>query len=174
MVDPESRANQVSLRQDPLVEHLIADPNEPADFLTETGYLGRSSRAGYWRLYQSPDMKEYLEFPESDVLHTQALDPHESTLGGTVVWLRRSHELTYAYSDPIQVQASFLSGSIMQLWLPKVGVQRLAPYRPRPGSPGFRCAVSNLLGCASHAQGCPTYQRGQSRTSCCTCPTRIN
>jgi len=172
MADEKKERGRKPLAPEPLVESLMPDPSQHAGAMAIVGFLGRSPRSGYWRLYMSPELSDYVEFGEADVVHTLPLSTQQSPLGGTSVWLKRDTELVYTRTVSLKAQAEFLQGPIMQDWMPDVGVQGLsiAAAAGRPGSPGFGCAISNLLGCASHNNRCYTYQKAASRTSCCLCP----
>ena len=69
------------LKQDPLVEQLAPDPGSHIPTIQLTGWLGKGSKEGHWRLYLNPELDQYVGFSAEDVVHTQALDPKQSLLG---------------------------------------------------------------------------------------------
>jgi hypothetical protein len=100
------------LEQDSLIDGLVPDPGQLEPLTLLFGYLGRSSREGYWRLYLTARLNEYVEFSEDDVRHTMPLSPEESSLGGTRVWVKQGTRLQHTRVDSRQVQAEFLQGDI--------------------------------------------------------------
>jgi hypothetical protein len=172
MAQSPNSSGQKPLQQHPIVESLVPDPSVPSLATVAVGFVGKSVRVGYWRLYMSPGLREYVEFRENDVLHSQPLEASQSPLGGTAVWFKADAELTYTSSEPWTAQAEFLQGRVSDQWLPNAGSglsgMQVAGVAAKPGSPGFGCAVSNLFGCRTHRRTCRTYHH--SGTSCCLCP----
>jgi hypothetical protein len=109
------------LRQDALVENLVPDPSQYQSVTVLAGFLGKSTRVGYWRLYLTSQLNEYVEFREEDVVHTQPIPPEQSPLGGTLIWLRRDATVHHTHITSRQVQAEFLQGHITSRFLPKTG-----------------------------------------------------
>jgi hypothetical protein len=112
--DEESKQRQPGdLRQDELIERLVPDPSQIPDLIVLAGFLGRSNRDGYWRLYFTPELNDYIEFSEQDVRHTVAIPPELSPMGGTQVWLRRDADVRRTSTVSRQTQAEFLQGDII-------------------------------------------------------------
>jgi hypothetical protein len=109
-LDPQAN----DLREDALVEQLIPDPaQEGPGVLVFTGFLGRSTREGYWRLYLSPSLDRYLEVAASDIIHSQSLANEQNPVGGSALWLKSDATLALqTRTNPQQVQAQFLVGQI--------------------------------------------------------------
>src|SRR5207237_6594412 len=103
----ELEGGSTELKQDALVEKLVADPSKTTDVQVLVGFLGRSSEAGNWRLYLTPQLDSYVEFSAEDVIHTQSLATEQSPLGGTMVWLRRDATLQYTLIGTLQAQVAF-------------------------------------------------------------------
>ena len=101
-----------SLKPDAIVERLVPDPSALPDVRVLTGFLGKSSRGSYWRLYVNPNFDDYVEFNEADVVHTHSIDPDGGRLGGTVVWLKREANVQRTRTASREAQADFLQGSI--------------------------------------------------------------
>ena len=100
------------LRQHELVDKLVSDPSQQQSLTVLSGFLGQSQRAGYWRLYLTPTMDEYVEIPEEDIVHSQSLEPSQSALSETMVWVRSGASLQYTRTMSHQIQAEFLKGPI--------------------------------------------------------------
>lgn len=100
------------LNSDKLITALVADPAQVPNLKTRVGWMGKSSREGYWRLYFTLELNNYIEFRESDVVHTQSLETQLNSLGGTVVFLQREAELLHTRTTSTQAQAEWLSGDI--------------------------------------------------------------
>jgi len=130
---------------------LIADP---ADVFVYVGFVGRSQRPGYWRLYLNPEWNDYLEFQSGDVVLARALDRADHPLGGTFVWLRRDANVLRTRTTSREAQADFLNGDLVRgLWA-----------RPPHGAlhPSLHSASQWLL-----AGGCLTA--GDLHTYCSAC-----
>jgi hypothetical protein len=118
---------------DPIVEALIPDPSAgPPNATVLHGYLGRSATEGYWRLYTSETLDEYVELPEAEILHTRRL-PDD---GGTLLWVPATLELRYVQTAR-GVQAAFLGGPISAAGLPPAAATPGA--LPPPSIPVIRC-----------------------------------
>jgi hypothetical protein len=109
------------LKPDGLVEHLAPDPSALPDVQILVGFLGKSVRAGCWRLYTTAVLNEYVEFTEDDLVHHRSLSPDESQLGGTVVWLKRGTNLQRTRMASREAQADFLQGAIAMRRNPALG-----------------------------------------------------
>ncbi len=118
MAGKESEKPPKQLKQDRLVEQLIPDPSVHRPSIQLTGWLGKSTTEGSWRLYLTPQLDEYVEFSERDVLHTQPVQPEQSLLGGTMVWLQAGAVLQHIQIATRQTQADFLSGGITAGFMP--------------------------------------------------------
>jgi hypothetical protein len=94
------------------VKNLVPDPSQPPDVTLLSGYSGRSSRPGHWRLYLSVELTSYVDIPEADIVHSQPLDKDQSPLGGTLLWVRRGADLKTTSMASRESQADFLRGTI--------------------------------------------------------------
>jgi hypothetical protein len=121
------------MEQDPLVEKLVPDPSELPKVRVLIGWLGRSQREGYWRLYVTPSLDEYLEFREEDIRHNHNLNSNESPLGGTVVWISDAAEILQKSSTATAAEREFLRGEISQAFLPAAGFAIGGRSGPRGG-----------------------------------------
>lgn len=98
--------------EDGLVEKLVADPGQTPKVQTMSGYLGRSDRPGYWRLYLTPRLDEFVECREEDLVHSERLGAGADPLGTTMVWVNQDATLLHTRSTTGRAQADFLSGAI--------------------------------------------------------------
>ena len=83
-------------REDVLYD--ITDPDNPAPVL--------------WRLYLSTTFTDYIEFQETDVVHSQKVASANAPLEGTVVWLREGARIEYVRVMTLDAQRGFLQGGI--------------------------------------------------------------
>jgi hypothetical protein len=111
-VSPGQRKPQKRLEQDRLVDQLAPDPGSHSPLTMLTGFLGQSGREGFWRLYLTPELDEYVEFAEDDVVQTEEASKEQAPFGGSCVWLRQGASVTHTRVSTRQLQAEFLSGSI--------------------------------------------------------------
>ena len=105
-----------------------------------TGWLGKGSKEGYWRLYLNPELDQYVGFSAEDVVHTQALDPKQPLLGGTMVWLRAGATLEHMQVECRRSQADFLSGGITSGFMAGT-VSSLPGIQGVPGSSGWHTGL---------------------------------
>ena len=134
------------------VSKIVKDPNAPPNTLLLQGYLGDSSDEGHVRLYLDPQLSDYVEIPEADILHTQ--EAPNSSLGETYVWINLDAELTHGKAGPQRLKASFLEGRLQQQFLggaaaaaPQPGPIPTPPFSVLcpPHSVGFGCVPSIVL-----------------------------
>lgn len=96
-----------------------------------TGWLGKSTRDGRWRLYFTPQLDEYVEFKEEDVLRSQSLGS-EQTEGPTTLWVERGASLEHTRTTSRQVQAEFLGGEVAANFLAGAGGKGLQVVEAQP------------------------------------------
>lgn len=143
-----------TLKQDALVESLVPDPaNVPGTKLL-VGFLGRSTRAGYWRVYLTPMLNSYVELSEEDVVHSQQMADDEINMGTTALWIKKDAELQYTRTEPLTAQAQFLQGAITTGFLEKTGVEGITRARDvlgvHKGPFGSQCVCFTIPGvCAT-------------------------
>jgi hypothetical protein len=129
--------------------------------VVRVGFIGKSSRAGRWRLYTHPDLTVYIEFAESDVLNVASLPKAMSPLGGSVIWFKALAKLQRVSSRSHEEQTGFLEGSLTARFLRSAqGVNVGGGYDTETIIETF---FSILLGCQASRLGCPTVLG--------TCPT---
>jgi hypothetical protein len=114
------------LEPDKLVEVLAPDGAQPPDVRALIGFLGTSTRRGYWRLYFTLMLDEYVEFAANDVLHGLSVDRSRGRPGGTVIWVRRAANLQHVRTVSREAQADFLGGDIAAAFLGRPAVLQSA------------------------------------------------
>jgi hypothetical protein len=127
---PEGSQEPRKLRLDALVHDLLPDPAEhPPDVIVLVGFLGRSSIDSYWRVYLTPELDDYLEVSEDDIVRRVGLSPGQSPIGGSVVWVRASAKLRHTRVRAHEAQAAFLRGDVRA-----AGAGMLTPSDPLGGA----------------------------------------
>jgi hypothetical protein len=110
------------LEQDELVRELVPNATEVPDAKMFVGLLGASAQEGYWRLYFSTDLKDYLEVRDEDILLSKSLRTEENPLGGTAVWIRSGADLQVKRRSTAETGgADFLTGRITARFLHGAG-----------------------------------------------------
>ncbi len=108
---PDDRNGCEKLRQeDEIIEDLIPDPTALPDVRVLTGFVGRSPREGYWRLYFTLELNSYVEFPAGAVLCSKSLRTALNPLGGTTVWIDRDAKLQQVRVAQIRAEDEVLEG----------------------------------------------------------------
>jgi len=96
------------LTQDAVIDKLMPDPAQPISHTTVfEGLLGKSTRQGYWRLYFTSELNDYVEFREGDVLSSEKIPLERSRLGleSTRVWIRRDAAIDRTRTQSLQAHA---------------------------------------------------------------------
>jgi hypothetical protein len=149
MMEKDKQSNDaLRLEQDALIARLIPDASQVPDVQVLVGFLGKSTREGYWRLYLTIILNEYVEFDEKDVVHRRAFECDESRLGGTMVWIRRGANLQHTQSVSREAQADFLQGGITASAFGR------DPGRPSSGPVQVAPQQAMFLSFAGHANSC--------------------
>ena len=129
MAEQKKPYDDGDLNEDELIKNLVPDPSQVPDARMLFGFLGKSSREGYRRLYLTPELNEYVEFQEEDVLHTLSFATPENPLGGKVVWVKREANLFHTRTASREAQADFLRGDISTAFLRGAGVGAISGLR---------------------------------------------
>jgi hypothetical protein len=137
------------LREDALVERLVADPANPEAKLL-SGYLGKSDREGVWRVYLSLEFNDYLEIAEAEILHVEKLRRDDASQAGAWIWMKPDAVVEHVRPERRTTQGEFLSGEISGRFLGASAGGGL--------DLGFLTLVAAL-------------QKTFSVTECATCPT---
>ena len=148
------------LEPDPYVESLLPDPSNVAAGTRFVGFLGKSNRDKYWRLYLSPALDDYLEIAASDVISAYKIDSAISPLGGTVLSVKPEAQVVRMRVDATEARNAFLKGQITARFM--AGSRPQMPLPPRAAAKiglggglneftdGILCKISELIVCASH------------------------
>jgi hypothetical protein len=96
------------------VDKLVTDPSKPPQALLLSGFTGASSEPAHTRLYFDAELSDYVEIPDAAILHTEAMAPAQSPLGGSYVWVQRDAELVHGPVSGNRRKASFLEGRLRQ------------------------------------------------------------
>jgi hypothetical protein len=153
-----------ALSEDPLVAELVPDPSIPADAVLLAGFLGRSTEAGVWRLYLTPDLSTYVEVAEDDILHHRSLEG-VTPLGGTALWVRAGTQLKHLSTSRREVQAEFLTGPLAAGHAPS-HVEAIVAPEGRPTLTGKCCWVSEHYCLPTKDIPCPTIDWGCGSGRC--------
>jgi hypothetical protein len=98
-------------KPDDLAAELVPDPTKLPDLVVLRGYSGKSTQAGFSRLYVDLSFSEFVEVADEDVLARRSLADQDA-LVGTVLWVKRNARLLRATVCLAQEHAAFLTGGI--------------------------------------------------------------
>ena len=119
-------AEQKGLKEDPVITRLVPDPAAPPDVIAMVGFLGKSTRPRFWRVYRTLDLKDYTEIAEDDIVQTESLKSEQQPLGGTVIWVKSGARLQNSRSESSVAEADFMHGEITTKFLGSTGTEGLA------------------------------------------------
>jgi hypothetical protein len=121
-----TNVERIELREDEIITRLVPNPVDPPDVISLVGFLGRSPRPRFWRLYHTLDLKNYTEIAESDIVLTESLESKLQTLGGTIVWVKSGARLQHTRSESRQAESEFMQGDLASQFLPGTGLECLS------------------------------------------------
>lgn len=147
------------MKPDRIVETVAPDPSIAPSIVTLTGFLGKGTEEGNWRLYFTASLNEYVEFADPDVVHHEPIPQDQSSLGGTTVWLKAGTTLRYIYITSQQIQADFLQGGLISDFLP--GTKFSALRGAAVAGTGAACTRNYICSTNPHIPAC------QLRTEVC-------
>jgi len=153
MPDEQSRKN---LGQDELVQLLVPDPaRRVAESHIIKGWVGKSAREGYWRLYPTPELDEFIEIAEDDILLQRPVDQSISPLGGSVLVIKATAELHSMGSTSVDARNAMLHGDITNDFSNRSGGDLIAlmsgtTLGDKDYTKGFWCNVSMFFSCTTH------------------------
>ena len=107
-----SNAKGGKLKQDELVRELVPNPTQVPNAKMFVGLFGAGAQEGYWRLYYSTELKDFLEVREEDILLTRSLKTEENPLGGTALWVQAEADIQVTRRSSRETEAEFLTGHI--------------------------------------------------------------
>jgi hypothetical protein len=70
VLDMAQEPKRPVLKQDQRVERFKPHPSDPP-LVELQGFLGNSEKSGYWRIYLTPDLIEYVEIAEADIVEVR-------------------------------------------------------------------------------------------------------
>jgi len=121
-MEPQDENTSNNLDPDKLIKNLVNDPSKVPNLKMLSGYLGNSNQDKFWRLYLTPELNEFIEIPEEEVVHYKRLEDDQSPLGGTILWVKNDTTLRYTRAESSDVQAKFLEGEITSSFLSGVSM----------------------------------------------------
>lgn len=158
------------LVEDSLISSLVPDPADVPNVRMYVGLLGKSSKPGYWRLYTSPQLNEFIEVREEDIHHAEQTGGDGVLLRGTAAWIKAEAKLIRTRVGAQQAQTDFLSGEIARMHLGST----------RAGGLGWGDTWTTILtslicvivvsGVCS--AGCESRDASSPTDSCCMCTPR--
>jgi hypothetical protein len=78
-----------------------------------SGYLAKDPKEGQWRLYLTLDFNQFLTISEKDIVGSELLATEDNPVRPNVVWVKAEANLQHTATESTQVQAQFLSGSLI-------------------------------------------------------------
>jgi hypothetical protein len=101
----EPERDKRGLQQDPLVDRLRHDPSQPPA-VEYQGFLGHSEKEGYWRLYLTRALDDYLEIADSDIVDRKPRSDRDPE-AGSCIWIKATAIITRGpvYRVPVQALA---------------------------------------------------------------------
>ncbi len=146
---PDPINGTTGLAQDEVIARLVPDPAAPPDVIVLVGFLGKSTRPRFWRLYKTLDLKDYLEIAEGDIVHSESLSTKLEPLGGTTIWVKRGARLQHSRSESMLAEADFLRGDIANNFLAATAVEGFWQRRAVGGffpPPTINCPPPSSIG----------------------------
>jgi hypothetical protein len=177
-------ANQKNFVHDEFVKQVRPDPKSTDPIVFMSGFIGKSPVDGHVRVYADPELSNFIDVPESAIIHSQQFTKEESPLGGSKLWVKQG-EIT---NKGAAAAGSFLEGDISNYFnsnmyqprIPLAGTlpptfpptfpptittttlpQTLPPRCPFPPPTGPQVCFSNALCITVVKSICPCVTNGQ-------------
>jgi hypothetical protein len=109
----EERVGSRELKEDALVELLAQDPSNVEPTVVLSGYLGRSTRPGHWRLYLDDSLTEFFDLHEAHILHSVQPSEGDPPATKTSLWVKVGVEIDHHRVQSRRIQADFLEGEFV-------------------------------------------------------------
>jgi hypothetical protein len=119
------------LHEDAVIAQMVPDPGNVPSLVGFSGFLGRSTDKDHWRLYFTLDLNSYVDVPAREIVRHVQLSPGESTLGSTILWMKRTAKLRYRVDVGSEAESWFVAGDVTAEYLRSAGGKW-----PRTGSEG--------------------------------------
>lgn len=176
-------------RVDEFTAAVVPDPKNPGGALLVTGFIGASVDARKTRIYFDASLSTYVDVETADIVHSQALTPDESNLGGSRLWLKPDAQVSFGSAGAAAAKGKFFEGPLMAAYggqfagqaAGAAGVNIGTPYLHSLGVVCFptiactvqlQCHVSLLHPCVTHF--CTAYVACHFTFDCpplsATCP----
>lgn len=150
------------LKPDFLVQEIRPNASERGETThVVTGWLGESDRDGFWRLYATPELDDYIELSEADIVSAKEVPTNISPLGGSCIIVKETAQISGGTSESVSVSQALLQGSIAERFASNDEIDfppdgsKLVPYN-KNYTKGFVCTVSMFFMCTTHVVRNPT------------------
>lgn len=157
----ESEPKKPQVAEHPFVTKVVGDPTAGHSVTVISGYIGRSTREDFLRIYSSPDFDVYFELEISNLVHRE--DSPDVT-GPSLMWVKSNAQLS-SHSRTSEAAArgsAFLAGDIAAR----------AMRAPQPPGP-FEGNASRSIGDQSTVRMCPSITTCPWTSVACA-PTRLD
>jgi hypothetical protein len=148
----------------PELARMTAEGVDVAEVIALAGYVGASGKQELVRLHpELDDMSVSIDIAKSDILAIRDAPAPTMPLGGVIVWLARTADVTFRRTRTVsstaqQVRRFFDAGSVLEPNNPERAVDRLniqmgPTFRakvPPVYIPPDQCAVCTSKNCSSH------------------------
>lgn len=89
-----------SKRKSPLKTHdfvaaLVKDETKPPKTRIISGYVGKSNKPDYTRIYLDIELRRYVDFSTEEILHAEDFRDAKSRLANVMVWVRETARITH-------------------------------------------------------------------------------
>jgi hypothetical protein len=172
------------------VSRLVDDPAKPPQTTLLSGYVGASDEEGHTRIYFDPQLSDYVDVADDDVLHTEP-SGGPGPLSPTLVWIKRDAQVLHGQAGSTRQRAGFFEGRV---WRENFGVtvaggpgaqgpRRRMGYGPPPPRPLSAHPCPSVVGCRTpvhpcagpiSANPCPTVQACRTRAPFCAGPSAVD
>lgn len=139
--------------QENFVDALIKDPENIPNMVLLNGFAGKSSLAGYVRLYLNAVLNEYYEIPMDAILHTVKISASASNPLETVyIWVQAEAELLRKGKSCTDSKTRFFSGDILANQTAQAGAGADAAAVPPEDGPAV--GPTGLQNCTQSPDNC--------------------
>lgn len=156
-------------KPDDLAAELVPDPTNIPDLQILRGFLGKSGRPGFSRLYFDLMFTDYVEVADGDILARRSFATDQNPLGGSMLWVKASATLLRATIIPAQEHATFLKGAITASALRRSRTE--LPVARNLASLGVQRGGPTDPFYYSSCRTCQPGQCGDGIPECCLGPT---
>lgn len=160
MVDDDVNEGEDYIPANPELARMAADGVDVASVIALTGYVGASPAPGVIRLHPGlEDLSVSVDIRASDILATKDAPAATMPMGGVIVWVSRTTDMTFRRTRTVSVTAQQVRGvfgagpalgpaSTGQV-LDRLNI-RLRPNLADKVPPVYECGTCQSTNCASH------------------------